>query len=200
MELKEAIFSRRSIRKFKPDPVPGEHIYEMLEAARLAPSGSNLQPFRFVVIRSEKAREQLASATLKFVTEAPVVIACCTDLTAMDGRKERMKELAESGAFTGATMGKVNPADYADRWKDSNAIPAYLNLNTAIAIEHLILRATDLGLGTCWVMLFKQKEIKDLLDLGEQYAVVALIPVGYPDQDPGPRPRLPMEQILLKEI
>ena len=61
-----------------------------------------------------------------------------------------------------------------------------------------ILGAVDLGLGTCWIMMFDQEKVKQILGLGENYNVVALIPVGYPDQNPNARPR--SSQILLKEV
>lgn len=201
MELKDVILSRRSIRKFKPDPVPDDYIREILEAARLAPSGSNLQPSRFVVVKDPEVRRQLSTATLKFVTTAPVVIACCADLSATETRMQRVAELAAAGAFAGTDLETMDPNEYAERRQmDEHTARSYLSLNTAIAIEHLILRATDLGLGTCWIMMFKPKEVKQILGLNDNLAVVALVPVGFPAQSPAPRPRLPMEQILIKEI
>ena len=83
---------------------------------------------------------------------------------------------------------------------DQATAEGYLRLNAAIAIDHITLRAVDLGLGTCWVMMFDQEKAKQALGLDDNYNVVALIPVGYPDQSPGPRPRLERDQILLKEL
>ncbi|SFR07171.1 nitroreductase family protein [Desulfoscipio geothermicus] len=202
MELNEVIRKRRSIRKFKPDPVPDDYIREILEAARLAPSGTNLQPWRFVVVKSVEKRRELAHYTLKFVTNAPVVIACCTDLTAYKQTPQRIKELAEAGAFAGTDLETAGTEEYMKRRRemDEHALRAYASLNTAIGIEHLILRATDLGLGTCWIMMFQQKGVKEVLGLEEDMVVVALVPVGYPDQDPPARPRLPIEQLLIKEV
>ena len=101
MELKQAIELRRSIRKFKPDPVPDEHIKEILEAARLAPSGTNIQPWRFVVVKSSEVRQKMAPYTVPFASKAPVVIACCADATAYNTVGLRMSELQNAGAFEG---------------------------------------------------------------------------------------------------
>ncbi|WP_027718194.1 nitroreductase family protein [Desulfovirgula thermocuniculi] len=203
MELKEVLLRRRSIRRFRPDPVPEEYIMELLEAARLAPSGTNLQPWRFVIVESREMRQRLSECTygMTFIAQAPVTIVCCADLKSIEKRPQRIAELRQAGAFAGTPLESINLEDYLkQRSMDINAARAYLSLNVAIAIEHIVLRATDLGLGSCWVMMFNQKEVKKLLGLGEELIVVALVPVGFPDQDPPPRPRLKVEDILLKRV
>jgi len=203
MELIEAIRSRRSIRKFKPDDVPDGHIQEVIEAARLAPSGSNLQPGRFVIIKSAKMREKLKECTpLPFVAQAPVVIACCTDSSCMSGSEQRFRELREAGAFAGTPLENAAAGAVKSRISsmDEAQINAYLSLNAAIAIDHMTLRAVDLGLGSCWVMMFDRDKVKKLLGLDEKYTVMALLPLGYPDQDPAGRPRISIEEVVLKEV
>ncbi|OAT82402.1 nitroreductase family protein [Desulfotomaculum copahuensis] len=205
MEFQELLLKRKSIRKFKPDPVPDEYITGLLEAARLAPSGTNIQPWRFVVVKSREMREKLGACTygLKFVARAPVTIVCCADLNALTAREKRMAELREAGAFLDSGLDDEHFQKYARaraRSRDGEAAKAYASLNVAIAIEHIALRAADLGLGSCWVMMFRQGEVKELLHLGENILVVALLPVGFPDQDPPFRPRLPLSELLLKEV
>lgn len=202
MELLDAIQARRSIRKFKPDPVPDNLVQELLEAARLAPSGVNVQPWRFVVVKSEEGKAKLSAGTpLPFVPGAPVVIACCIDSQALDNIGQRMKELQEAGAMASPPQGAANSnSNLQSRLKDEVQANAYLRLNAAIAIEHINLRAVDLGLGTCWVMMFDQDKIKAALALEDRYHVVALIPVGFPDQAPAPRPRLGLDELVLKEL
>jgi nitroreductase len=204
MELLRTIQSRRSIRKFKSDPVPDSHIRELLEAARLAPSGSNLQPARYVIIKSEKERAKLKECTpLPFVVNAPVVIACCIDKEVLNTSTERYRELMEANAFVDTPLadGAMIEA-YAKRRKnlDPAAIRAYLALNAAIAIEHIALRAVDLGLGSCWIMMFDGEKVRRILGLDDRYDVIALLPVGYPDQSPAARPRVPMAELVLKEM
>lgn len=205
MELLEAIQSRRSIRKFKPDAIPEEYISQLIEAGRLAPSGTNLQPTRYVVIKSEESKAKLKECTpLPFVSSAPAVIACCIDTQSIISTGDRIKELREAEAFVGTPLDKENKdsEDYNKNRKamDAAAIKSYLNLNAAIAIDHITLRAVDLGLGSCWIMMFDKEKTKEILELDDRYDVVALLPIGYPDQDPKQRPRLDIQEVLLKEI
>lgn len=202
MELLDAMKSRRSIRKFKPEPIPEEFINELLKAAQMAPSGSNTQPTRFVIVKNETVRAQLSEATpLPFVYQAPVVLVACVDLESFANAGIRMQELQEAGAFAGTPLENMSSESYAKRRSmDKLAAEAYFRLNAAIAIDHVTLRAVDLGLGTCWIMMFDQEKVKQILNLGEKYNVVALIPVGYPGQNPEARPRIDLSQILLKEV
>ncbi len=203
MQLKEAIEQRRSIRKYKKDPVDRSIIKELLEAARLAPSGTNIQPWRFLAVTSQEMRKKLAACTfhLNFIAEAPLTMVCCADLQALEARKQRIKELVVAGAFEGTELEKVSFSEYQQKSRQNDAFNlAYVNLNVAIAIEHMVLRAVELGLGSCWTMMFSQKKVKELLDLPDSFHVVALVPIGYPDQQPKQRPRLSLEEIYLGEV
>jgi len=202
MELLEAMKARRSIRKFKADPIPEALVTQLIQAAQLAPSGSNIQPTRFIVIKSDAVRAQLSEATpLPFVSQAPLVLACCIDLESLGGMSTRARELKEAGAFVDTPLDKMDLESYAKRKPmDPTVAEAYLRLNAAIALDHLTLRAVDLGLGTCWVMMFNQEKVKEILGLDENYNVVALLPIGYPDQKPKARPRIELSQIILKEV
>ncbi len=202
MELLEVIQHRRSIRKFKPDEVPEEYIHQLIEAGRLAPSGTNLQPARYIVIKSEEARTKLKDCTpLPFVSAAPAIIACCVDTNSITSTGERMKELKEAQAFVDTPLNNADENYNKGKQSiDTASLKAYLNLNVAIAIDHITLRATDLGLGSCWVMMFDKEKVKALLNLEDRYDVLALLPIGYPDQTPKQRPRLDYNEVLLKEI
>lgn len=201
MELKEVIASRRSIRKFRPDPIPDSFINELLEAARLAPSGTNLQPWRFIVVKSPEIRGKLKEAFfLGFIAQAPVLFVCCADLKSIGTTGNRIVELKEAGAFAGTDLENFDPSSYPVGQMAEEAARAYLSLNVAIAVEHLVLRATDLGLGSCWTMMYSPKKLKRILGLDEHLHIVTVVPVGYPDQSPGPRPRLPIESIVEKTL
>jgi nitroreductase len=205
MELLKAIQSRRSIRKFKSNEVSDHTIKELLDAARLAPSGSNLQATRFVVIKSPVERMKLKECTpLPFVAHAPVIIACCIDKEAMGNTSVRYRELMEAQAFVGTPLADdptlMEAAAKRRSGMDQATIKAYLSLNAAIAIEHIVMRATDLGLGSCWIMMFDSAKTKSMLQLDDRYDVIALLPIGYPDQSPAPRPRLTLEELILKEV
>ncbi len=200
MELSEVIAARRSIRKFKPGEISQTTIKELIDAARLAPSGSNLQPARFIVAKSASAKENIGKCTpYKFIVKAAVIFVCCADLTTITTRETRVGELFKEGAFDGVEMDMNDPSATAPVM-DDNMIKAYLSLNTAIAIEHIALKAVDLGLGSCWIGRFDREKLKDTLRLDENIYPVMLLPVGYPDQAPKPRPRFALDKYILKTI
>ncbi|WP_408956161.1 nitroreductase family protein [Natroniella sp. ANB-PHB2] len=197
MKVKEAIEQRRSIRNFKPDQVSQEDIKKVLEAGRLAPSGTNLQPWRFIIIESEEMRKKLKSYTLNFVAEAPAVIVCCAKLDANQYSQRRIVELHKAGAFKGTELEKMDFSNYKGRQKDEEEVKAYLRLNAAIAIENMALQATELGLGSCWVMMFNQQKVKQLLELDDSLEIVSLLPLGYPQEERSQRPRLELDQLIV---
>lgn len=202
MNVKEAIFGRRSVRKYTEDPVPEQSIREMLEAARQAPSGTNSQPWRFVVIRSEEKRRQLRKGTVQFIANAPVVIACCIDVRAYENSDKLLDEMKALGVFDGVDIQTEVHDDYVDTEVPMEAyqIKSYCLMNSAFAIENLVLRAHDLGLGTCIAAMYNQKVVRDILELDEHQFVSMLVSVGVPAESPPARPRIPMETLLLKEI
>ncbi|MBN2397305.1 MAG: nitroreductase family protein [Deltaproteobacteria bacterium] len=201
MELTQAIEQRRSIRKFREEPIPGGMIEELLEAARLAPSGSNIQPARFAVVTSPAMRKKLGTCTpYKFITRAPVIFACCADRASLTTRDRRVGELLETGAFVDVEMDPMDLQAYTAAQMDAFAAREYLSMNAAIAIEHLVLRAVDLGLGSCWIGRFDREKAREILELDGDIQIVALLPVGYPDQSPPRRPRIPLEQLVLKTV
>ena len=200
MEFSDIINSRRSIRKFKQQSISRDIVQELMNAARLAPSGSNIQPWRFVIAQSESAKEALAYCTpYKFIIKASVVFVCCADLTAISTRDLRMSELFEAGAFDDVERDD-SMSSYASTLINTEAATAYLSMNVAIAVEHIVLKAVDLGLGSCWLGRFDREKAKAVLKLDETIYPVVLLPVGYPDQSPKQRPRFSTEQIILKTL
>lgn len=218
MELNEVIKARRSIRKFRSEPVPDSYIKEILDTARLAPSVGNIQSSRYIVIKSAEVKAKLKDSTLPFVISAPIVIVCCTDRNAWLAQDERYTELkrvwlTEREGYSELKNTSLHQDDEnvmayekyqksgkIDRMIDSQIAHHYLWQHAAIAIDHMILRAVDLGLGSCWVGLVDRMRVKKILDLDDRYEIVALLPIGYPDQNPSPRPRLPVNELLIKEI
>ena len=163
MDFMEIASARRSIRKYKPDPVPDEDITFVLEAARLAPSWANTQCWHFIVVTDPQVKQQLGEAGwLKFAAKAPVIIAACAD--------------------------PVPPGAKGD-------IPNYL-IDIGIAVEHLILAATERGLGTCWVGGFDEAAAKAALAVPDHIRVVAFTPLGYPNEAPEARDRKALAEIV----
>jgi nitroreductase len=200
LTTKEAIEKRRSIRKFKPDPIPEEHILALLDSARLAPSGSNSQPWRFKIVRDQETRSALAQVSHKqaFIADAPIVLVCCVDLKVfLSGTVSGVQDLGRIGAVEGRIVKII--VDRTERYTplDIEQIMPRIAFNLAIAIEHIVLRALDFGLGTCWIRLFDEKAIKNIFGWGEHIHVVTLLPIGYPAESPAPRRRLTIEEILI---
>jgi nitroreductase len=200
VDIKEAISQRRSIRNFKSDKLKEEDVELILEAARLAPSGTNVQPWRFIVVESDKMREELKGCTLDFVGGAPVTIVCCVDNNSLEKVPDRLQELSKAGAFKGTALEKVSSSGYKGRKMSEEDAKRYLHLNLSIAIENMTLQATELGIGSCWVMMFNQQKLSELLNLDDNIEAVALLPIGYAADNPAPRPRLSLDEIVIDRV
>ncbi|HET6489625.1 MAG TPA: nitroreductase family protein [Syntrophales bacterium] len=201
LTTKEAMERRRSIRKFRPDPVPDDCIRALLDAARLAPSGCNAQPWRFKIVTDPAIRQQLADAahSQQFIADAPVVIVCCADIKGyLDGTVSGIQDLGRIGAVEGRIVEiLVDRARQMKTTRTVDEIGPRIASNVAIAIEHIVLRALDFGLGTCWIRLLDEQKVKTIFGWDENIAVVALLPLGYPAESPAPRKRMPVEELLL---
>lgn len=168
MDIFQVFRDRRSIRKYKDTPVEREKIEQVLDAARLAPSWKNLQCWRFLVLTDPARKEVLLSA---FAEDNP-------------GRK----------AFLQAPVAIVVCADPTE--SDVSHGIDYFVADTAIAFEHICLAAHALGLGTCWMGLFDEEDMKSRLSIPDNMRVVGVTPLGYPDQEPKPRPRKELAEIV----
>jgi len=174
MDLFRVIEKRRSIRKFKNIPVANEDLKKILEAGRLAPSGGNRQPWYFVIVRDFETKRALSVAAnnQKFIADADVVIVALGD-PMIDSIKLPYKLSSSRMPY------KQDPM---------------------IAVEHMVLAATALGYGTCWTGAFNEDEIKRILKIPENLTVIALLPVGVPDESPSSRPKKPFTEIFFKEF
>ena len=200
LTTKEAIEQRRSIRKFKREPVPDEIIMSLLEAARLAPSGSNAQPWRFKVVKDKETKFKLSQAAYNqlFIADAPVVLVCCADIKGyLDGTASGVQDLGKIGAIEDRIMNII--LERVSNLNTANIEPLgdRVALNVAIAIEHIVLRALDFGIGSCWIRLVNAQMIKDIFGWNDNIYVVALLPIGYPAESPPARKRLKLEKIII---
>ncbi len=178
MDLMQAIKGRRSIRKYKPDPVSDKAVETVLEAARWAPSWTNSQCWRFVVVRDPQLKEKLAAIldreknrSAPAVRNAPVVIVACA-------------ELGKSGYY----RGKIS-TDKGD----------WFMFDTALAMQNLTLAAHATGLGTVHIGLFDAKEVARVLDVPDGVAVVEMTLLGYPDEEPAESRRKELAEIVFHE-
>ncbi|MFA6858043.1 MAG: nitroreductase family protein [Treponema sp.] len=170
------ITERRSIRKYKAVNVDKEKIAELIESARLAPSGNNTQPWHFILIDDKEVIADIAEAAhnQKWIASAPLIIVCVADLNA------RIKDSDEFAVDENSSIFEVKQ----------------IIRDTAIAVEHIVLEAVHLGLGSCWVSWFTQDDIKKLLNIPQNKFVVTLLTIGLPDESPEQRPRKKTEDII----
>jgi nitroreductase len=162
MDVFEAIRTRRSIRKYRSELIPEEKLEMILEAARLAPSAGNRQPWRFVVVQNVD-------------------------------RKKALAEVANNQAFlkdAAAIIVAVGDPEASARWYEKD---------TMIALEHMVLAATALGYGTCWIGAFDEDAAKRLLRIPAKMKVVAILPIGVSSEKPAPKPRKELSEIFFKE-
>jgi nitroreductase len=200
MTTKEAIEKRRSIRKFKSDSIPFEHIEDIMDSARLAPSGCNAQPWRFKIVTEKESKIQLAQAAFdqSFIATAPVVIVCCADVRGyLEGTVSGIQDLGKIGAVEDKIVSILTGKAKLLEKVSINELGPRIAANVVIAIEHIILRAMDFGLGSCWIRLLDEQKIKQIFGWDDNIYVVALLPMGYPAEFPAPRKRLKLKDILL---
>jgi nitroreductase len=167
MDVFTAIRQRSSVRAYKTTDVEEDKLKKILEAARLSPSASNRQEWKFIVVKNKETKKKLAKAAFEqsFIAEAPIVIIAC-------------------GTESKSIMGCGQPAYTVD---------------VSIACAFMILQACELGLGTCWIGAFKEDQTKKILDIPEHVRVVAITPLGYPNEPPSEKNRKNLNQIICYE-
>jgi len=168
MEYSELIATRYSVRAYRPDPVEEEKLQAVLEAARLAPTAANRQPFQLVVIHTAGREEEISKIYRKpWFVQASLVIAVC--------------------------------AISSQAWvRESDRFNARL-IDAAIVADHLILEAANQGLGTCWVAAFNVGAARSVLQLTDEAEPVIFTPLGYPADQPGPKIRKPLGELVRYE-
>ena len=155
----DLVNSRYSCRDYCDKKVPREDILKCLEAARLAPSACNSQPWKFIIVDEPSLKAELTEAaftapyTASWPKNAPLFLVVASN--------------------TGSFMTKVG-----NMVRDTR----YYLLDLGIAIEHFVLQATELGLGTCWMGWFNEKGVKKVLGLPASSRVEIIMPIGYPNK------------------
>jgi len=204
MDVSAAILKRASIRRFKPLPVEKAKIEKVLEAGRRAPSWGNTQPWRFIVVQDKAKREEIARACggQPHVGAAPVVIVCCGSVNDFSRKMhgEALKSLIPVGAMTAEFMNVVLQSDvFAPYLLGEKVMTVKASEQLMIAVAYMTLEAVNQGLGTCWVGAITPKEVHKVMNLPDDIFVHSLLPLGYPDEDPAPRPRKDASKIIFWE-
>ena len=181
MEVMEAIKTRRSIRRYKTTAIDTQTLEQVLEAARWAPSWKNTQCWRFIVVRDDNIKNKVADTLIgdpelggrnpgiSAIRQAPVLIVACA-------------KLGHSGYMEG------KKATHKGDW--------WYMFDVALAMQNLMLAAHSLGLGTVPLGLFNDTKAARILQLPQGFRVVAMTPLGYPDQEPKVRPRKELLEIV----
>ncbi|AMA75993.1 NADH dehydrogenase [Thermus parvatiensis] len=195
LDAKTAALKRRSIRRYRKDPVPEGLLREILEAALRAPSAWNLQPWRVVVVRDPALKKALREAAFgqAQVEEAPVVLVLYADLEdalahldevihpGVQGEKREAQKAAIQRAFAAMT-----PEERA-RWAAGQSY---------ILLGYLLLLLEAHGLGSVPMLGFDPERVKELLGFPKHVAIPALLPLGYPAEEGYPSHRLPMDRVV----
>lgn len=167
MDFRELIAARYSVRAYRPDPVEEEKLQAVLEAARLAPTAANRQPFQVIVIHTAgRERELQRIYAAAWFAQAPLVLAVCT---------------LPDQAWT-----RRDGKNYGD-------------VDAAIVMDHIILAATELGLGTCWIAAFDPEAARAVLGLPEGVEPIVFTPLGYPAERPRPKKRKDLAELVRYE-
>lgn len=191
--LFEAMYTQRSIRQFKPDPVPDDLVHKLIESATKAPSGANRQPWRFIVIRDPESKRRIGEYYKRAWDAA---YGAQSAATLEDRVRTSAANLAEH-------MHEVPVLILACIEHDGS--PGTMGRGSSIypAVQNLLLAARGLGLGSVITSLHKryEQEIKDLLGIPENVETAALLPIGYPADGVtyGPTRRSPVEEVTYQE-
>lgn len=201
--VQEAIAARHSVRAYSDQPVTTDEIAELLEAARNAPSSLNSQPWRFKVVTNREDIAWLATkeATRKqsWLARAGAVLVCCADLSGYVRDSQASAFFyRDNKIIQGETMEGIEA--YVAREAEANEAAKFgaAAMNVSIALSFVMLRAVEIGLGTCWIGMFDEARIKERFSLADSLRIVALLAVGHPDEpEVFPRKRKKLDEILL---
>lgn len=165
MNIGECIKARRSIRKYQDKPVDWDKITEILNAGKFAPSAGNIQNWKFIVVRKDDVREKLTKASFdqEWMQQAPIHIVIAAE------------------------------PEKAERFYGTRGERLYTIQSCAAVVQNMLLMATELGLGSCWVGAFDERKVKRALNIPETAIPQAIITIGYADEKPELPPRVELE-------
>lgn len=166
MDVSEAIKLRRSIRSFDSRPVSDDLLLKLAEAGRLAPSASNLQPWKFFFITDADLVRKVDLFSPGLSGKPPVIMAICSDM------------------------------DYALKHGSPNSEVYGCMMDASMAAENIMLEAVELGLGTCAIKSYNAAAVKKILKLPEHFRMELLISIGYPTGEPRTARRKSLEEIV----
>jgi nitroreductase len=186
--LKDSIEQRRAARAFRSDPIPEATLAEILRLGVRSPSGYNLQPWRFIVVREQANKEKLKACAFnqRQVGEAPVVLICCGDRRV--GQSDYIESVIQMGMETGGVneqfadvMRQQIPALFEYHPSFEN-VEAWTNRHTMLAVAHIMIVAKSYGVDSCPMEGFVSAQVKEAFNIPEEVDVCCLLPMGYADE------------------
>jgi len=207
MDVTEAIQKRVTIRRWKPMPVEKEKIVKVLEAGRRAPSWGNVQPWRFIVVQDRARIGELAKVGggQPHISTAPVVIVCCglMEVFSRKMHRESLKQLIEAGVMDWPDEVLDNIVLGSDLFAPyrlgEQAMIIKASEQIMISIAYMTLEAVNQGLGGCWAGAISTKDAHQVMNLPKNLFVHDFFLLGYPDENPKPRPRKEFDKIVFWE-
>jgi nitroreductase len=168
MGFSELTQTRYSVRAYKPDPVEEDRLRQILEAARLAPTAANRQPFQLIVIHTA-------------------------------GREEEMKRIYGREWFAQAPLAICVCGLPDQAWVRQSDGKSYCDVDAAIVMDHIIMSAAELGLGTCWIAAFDPVAAREILELPDDVEPILFTPLGYAADHLKPKKRKPLDELVRYE-
>jgi len=156
MDIEEIIYKRRTIRRFKQDPLPIETLKKLVDFARVAPMAKNVQALEFIIIQKPEMREKLFPL-VNWASSLPL--------------EERTPESGRE------------PTAYIVVLVNTDIKRPFVDFDTGAAVENILLGAVKFGLGSCWMASIKAKKIRTLLEIPEHYDIKQVISLGVPDEE-----------------
>jgi nitroreductase len=195
LSVKEAALTRRSIRKFKPQSVPREHLEEMLSLALKAPSSNNLQPWRVVVVQEPELKERLREAANNQaqVSSAPAVLVVYGD---MKDTLEHLEDTLHSGFSDEQKQTRAAGARKSWEARSEEERETFGKGQAYILLGYLVLIARSFGYDSVPMGGFNAGKVKELLGLPEHVAIAALLPIGVADEEGRAHHRHELERVV----
>lgn len=177
MKFDHILEKRISVRSYDSRPIDKKDIIAICEAARLAPSACNSQTWRFIAVTDRQSIRKICHEAMRrvipnrWIEQVPLLIIGCSQLDIIANR-------------IGSRVTGIE----------------YYQIDLGIAMEHMVLKATELGLGTCWIGWFNKDKLKKILNIPKKIKVSAMLAIGYTKEEPSKkRPRKPINKILFSE-
>ncbi|HEY9884745.1 MAG TPA: nitroreductase family protein [Thermosynechococcaceae cyanobacterium] len=186
--LKDSIEQRRAARAFLSDPIPEVILEQILQLGLRSPSGYNLQPWRFVVLREQQSKETLQNCAFNQtqIAQAPVVLLCCGDRTASSSENiEAVIKLGEANAamteqFAAYMRSQIPP--FFEHHPSFESLEAWTNRHTMLAVAHLMLVAKGFGVDSCPMEGFVSAQVKTAFNIPDTVDICCILCLGYADK------------------